>query len=52
VEAMFTQKFTSGKGSCSYAVPSADGIGGVGLPKKIGVSLNESTGDYDIKLTD
>lgn len=51
VEAMFTQKFASDKGTCSYPLPNAKGLADAGLPKTISVSPNESTGAYDIRLT-
>jgi hypothetical protein len=52
VEAMFTQKFTSEKATCSHPLPNAKGLADAGLPKTISVSPNESNGAYDIRLTD
>lgn len=50
VEAMFTQKFTASKQSCSYSLQTPPGLTGITLPKTISVSSGEG-GAYDIRLT-
>jgi len=50
VEAMFTKQFTADKASCSHNLASPKGLAGIGLPKTISVSMNQS-GAYDIRLT-
>jgi hypothetical protein len=51
VEAMFTQKFVSTKGSCAHALPPLKGLTSVALPRTISVSMDSATGAYEVRLT-
>lgn len=51
VEAMFTRKFTSEKASCSHALPTPKGLTSIALPKTMSVSMNGTTGAYEVRLT-